>query len=48
MRTIDSDLPKDYAALMNPQPLSLEDVQGLLQPNEALMQLVFHNDGEPG
>ena len=44
VRTIDSDLPKDYAALTNPQPLSLEDVQGLLHPNEALLQLVFYND----
>jgi tetratricopeptide (TPR) repeat protein len=44
VRAIDNDMPKDYVALTNPQPLSLEEVKGLLQPDEALMQLVFHSD----
>lgn len=42
IKAIDADLAKqfpEYAALVNPAPLSIQEVQQLLQPGEALIQI---------
>jgi hypothetical protein len=42
---LDQGFPEDYTTLVNPRPLAIADVQGLLQPNEALIQFAFGQAG---
>ena len=44
LREIDRALPKNFAALVAPKPLSLAETQNLLRPNEALVQLILQED----
>jgi hypothetical protein len=41
---INRELPKDYVALTNPQPLALNEVQKLLREDEALVQFAFDKE----